>query len=286
MNSRGRIKLVMIADDCFEDFRSIRKTLQRAIPEPAEFVHAATIDELFTSFESYQPDLLIQDINIPRSKDDNEDAEAGLTALFDVVNKFPGLPVIINSGQLQESQRSLRKLQNKIMPIVGVLDKSDYDKEEVLDVVVKATRFLLNASDWREEHAEVLRTRMQEAELKVIDSDLFQKETQDLGDRIHAEARQRGDESCPLSFLRVCQTLEKQINKVVPEILKEEPMGQKINHLKHSNLVSNVVSKDLHRSWAMRNNFIHNIDFHNTGNVDGVDKAEFVFSTLKKLPPI
>ncbi|MDG2084764.1 MAG: hypothetical protein P8K66_07370 [Planctomycetota bacterium] len=196
------------------------------------------------------------------------------------------MPVIINSGQLQESQKSLRKLQNKITPIVGVLDKSEYDKEEVLDVVVNAARFLLDSSDWREEHAEVLRTRMQEAESKVVDSDLFQKESQDLGIRIQAEARQRGDGSCPLSFLRVCQSLENHINSVVPKILNDEPMGQKINYLKHSRLVSNEISKKLHRSWALRNNFIHFVDFHDTGKVDGVDKAEFVFRTLKKLPPV
>ncbi|MDG2085270.1 MAG: hypothetical protein P8K66_09995, partial [Planctomycetota bacterium] len=113
MSNKSGINVVTIADDCLEDFRSIRKTLQRALPGQVEFFHASTIDELFTSFKNHPPDLLIQDINIPRSDEDSDDSEAGLTALFDVVNEFPNLPVIINSGQLQESQKSLRKLQNK-----------------------------------------------------------------------------------------------------------------------------------------------------------------------------
>ena len=280
MNQKKLINVVTIADDSTEDFESIRKTLKKTLPNSAEFNHAKDIEGLLGSLEKMPPDLLIQDINIPRSGTDDDDSEAGLTALFDIVYKFPHMPVIINSGQLLESQQTLRKLLNKKMPIVGVLDKSEYDKEDVLSVLFNAHQFLLNSSDWREEHAEALRTRMEAAESKLLESELllFHNEKLDIAIRAESEARLNEDNSCPLCFLRVCQALEEQIKKMNGRDFIVMNMGQNINNLKHKNLVNESLRRDLHRSWALRNSFIHNIK-----KVDNVTNVKFVVKTLKRI---
>ncbi|MGB1070866.1 MAG: hypothetical protein ACPG1Z_04295, partial [Planctomycetota bacterium] len=162
MNQAGLISKVLIAEDNVEDYQSIMETIGYAATSEIVVENARTVDELWSLLPSFQPDLIIQDINIPVSDTDSGTGESGLSNLFDIFHVYPNLPVVINSGYVAETHETIIEMLVKKLPLVMVLDKAKYSVSDVELALEKGNEFRRTNGDWYKSQLDNLKKRNSE----------------------------------------------------------------------------------------------------------------------------
>ena len=209
MNQAEVICKILIAEDDDEDYQSIKETIAEASTSEIIVKNVRSVEELWALLPEFRPDLIVQDINIPVSDTDFGNGESGLSNLFDIFHVYPNLPVVINSGYTVETHKTIIQMLVNKLPLVEVLDKSEYSISDVESALDKAKEFRLTSGDWYQSQMERLKNKNSEYKKLIKDAVIIFDDEIDISERAAAEARQNSHGKCPLTFFRACQNFEK-----------------------------------------------------------------------------
>lgn len=283
MNQAGLISKVLIAEDNVEDYQSIMETIGYAATSEIVVENARTVDELWSLLPSFQPDLIIQDINIPVSDTDSGTGESGLSNLFDIFHVHPNLPVVINSGYVAETHETIIEMLVKKLPLVMVLDKAKYSVSDVELALEKGNEFRRTNGDWYKSQLDNLKKRNSEYKKQLKDAVIVFDDDIDISERAAAEARQTSDGKCPLTFFRACQSFEKLILKLSTGAANSQQlaMGKNINFMAKKFRLPYDLTSDSHKCWGLRNKHVHAL-----ASVDTLKNTRFVHRTINFIEDI
>ena len=131
---------ILIVDDSKIDRKTLRKVVSIQFPE-CIVKEASNLDELKNYLlRGDHYDLLFQDISF-RDGEENPDSD-GLDALYDVVNDFPRLPIVIFTGYYLDKVQEFHDGFLGRAQIVGYLDKGTYNANSVSLAFKKAEEYI------------------------------------------------------------------------------------------------------------------------------------------------
>ena len=128
----------LIVDDVPADRRSLTKLLRRVLPEHEPPLEAGSVGEMYARL-GQQPDLLFLDVALEPGQVGPD--SSGLIALYDIVDSYPSLPVIVVTGYFAEKAKEILHGAMDCRSVVGCLDKADYDDDLVERVLGRVARF-------------------------------------------------------------------------------------------------------------------------------------------------
>ena len=139
---------VLFVDDVPLDRAALRRVVTSEFPESA-IIEAGNADEMWAKLDK-RCDLLFQDISL-QPIDGVVDSE-GIRLLYDVIETYPSLPVIIVSGHMGEKWKDVFDLQKQHgSPLIDVLDKVSYNSQSVVNSIETALEFHVKQSERDEE---------------------------------------------------------------------------------------------------------------------------------------
>ena len=263
---------ILIVDDVPLDRTALRRVVTSEFPD-SEILEAGTAAEMWAKLD-IRCDLLFQDISL-NPTDGVVDSE-GVRLLYDVIETFPSLPVIIVSGHMPEKWKDVFDLQKQHgSPLIDVLDKVNYDSKIVVGAIEKAHEFhiqqatrveeedyvskmlseAVTAINFREEQVE----RAREAEKNNQSKEAKLRVQLLSGDdplvRCKAEIELIGD--CGMNLWKVCVELEDQVLTLSGLNSDNVSFHEKVLTIKSEYGLKDMEVRDLFDSWDIRNDMFH-----------------------------
>lgn len=280
---------ILIVDDSELDRKSIRKVFAKVTPN-AEISEAPNIGVMYHLLGP-DVDLLVQDISFEKN---SEPDSTGLNALYDVVEYYSGLPIVIITGHYFDKVKEFHSgyLWRK-NNIIGYHDKSTFSKLDAENIVKLATEIKKDrlASEEVKERLEFLEARGRELEdqLKlrkvedevVAQASLYQRAFtgHNLSECIEAEAKITGG-NANYSAFRICREIELQVKQLVKNTSAEnQTFFQKVAFIRKVHGMSIELFNSIHEAWSIRNGLIHD---QKSTSVKGAHKLLHVLQLFKE----
>jgi DNA-binding NarL/FixJ family response regulator len=263
---------ILIVDDVPLDRASLRTVVTSVFPDSV-ILEASNADEMWARLD-IRCDLLFQDISL-NPTDGVVDSE-GVRLLYDVIETFSSLPVIIVSGHMPEKWKDVFNLQKQHgSPLIDVLDKLDYDSKIVVGAIEKAHEFhiqqaarveeedyvskLLSEVTEEHENAKKLEREKQEAEKNNQSKEAKLRDQMLSGDdplvRCKAEVELNGH--CGMNLWPVCVEFEDQVLKISGLNTDTVSFHAKVRTIKSEYGLRDIDVRDLFDAWSIRNKMAH-----------------------------
>ena len=257
---------ILIVDDMEQDRRMLRRMIQSNRHED-KISEASNLGHMYA--ELARPcDLLFLDISLNGNKDPDDQ---GLSALYDIIDSFPDLPICMVTGYYYENlNKFLVEFLTKTTQIVNFLDKGSYDDGDLSKVFSTAQEYHLDiqkriddrraADHLLEEVAENEIKRLQEEfSSELEDIELIKKafEGHDWPLRIAAEAQLTGGK-CKTNAALLCIELDR-ISKLLcgNKFSGLHTFYQKAAYFTKKYNLAKTTSLFLNSTWNIRNKIIH-----------------------------
>lgn len=264
---------VLIVDDVEADRKMLRQTISRN-HKGCEFIEAKDIDEMYSGL-SHSPHILFQDVSLVDT--DGHDSQ-GMTAMFDVIDSHPEIPIVIITGYYLEKIREFTsEFLGKTTQIIDFLDKMNYNEGDIKRIFVKAKDYKetivkdiknkLSAEELLNEILENEKQRVNE-QLKKVGGDI---EKASEADRLYKEAFS-GDDwisrikaefeitgSSNTNAVLICIQIEKLIKeKYLPQDNKKKiTFYDKLDWLCKQYRFTENERNQINNAWQYRNMIIH-----------------------------
>lgn len=266
------ISKVLISTTDQSDFNFVRDRINEVAHEQVEFFHAKSIKELWYEIHGINPDVLVLSANLKQSERSHENPDFVLGLMIHLHYRFPDMPIIIHSNNLSTHLATLVRLQNHVLPIMGVMHTLDFSPDEMEQIFLKTKNHLLANKNWKQsDFASVIQNA------RLVNNELIKNDNVKWSIRAEAESKVDPNGLCPFCFLRICQELEKNLRDLYG-VERIEGMGTAINGIcERFDLYPNLKNA-LHESWGLRNKFVHSRE-----TVETLDQTKFIISVVERL---
>jgi len=259
------ISRILVVDDSDYDRKSIRKTIFKA-NNNIEVIEANSLGSMYKYLDG-TIDMLIQDISLDSS---NPMDSSGLNALYDVIENYPMLPIVILTGHYHDKVKEYHSgYIRKSGHIIDYVAKSDYDVKLICDIIDEANIFIEKATKRFEESKTIDEMLNDLAALEKHNNELITKANEvdklklyciayskDISfDSISAEAILTGGYS-HFNAVRLCIDIEKALKRYTIH-LEESNFSNRLNDLslRYLDVYNNY--KKISSSWRIRNLIVH-----------------------------
>lgn len=259
---------ILIVDDSELDRRSIKKVFLKTAPN-AKICEAPNIGTMYHLLGP-DVDLLIQDISFVENE---EQDSSGLNALYDVMEFYSGLPIVIITGhffdKVKEFQATNLWRKSKFLGYYDKLTLSNGDAERIVKDAIEAKK-ARSVSEEIQQRLDYLENRGRELESQLEfsknkEKSLFEQTSNykraftghDLLMCIEAEAKITGG-NANYSAFRVCKEIELEVKRRVKNSAAEyETFFQKIQHIRTVYGMSQELFNSIQSAWSKRNALVH-----------------------------
>ena len=132
-NLKGKASLIVLLVDAHEICLSGTKNLLNSFYPDAKIFTAQTIESALDKFSSFQPDLVIMDILLPKSLGEVPQTTVGINFLANLLKNYPRLNIVIHSEHI----KSLVRMKQDIYSHIGgftAADKTLSSKDVVMRI--------------------------------------------------------------------------------------------------------------------------------------------------------
>ena len=263
---------ILIVDDVPLDRAALRRVVTRVFPD-SEILEASNADEMWARLDK-RCELLFQDISLIPT-DGVVDSE-GIRLLYDVIETFPSLPVIIVSGHMPEKWKDVFDLQKQHgSPLIDVLEKATYNSKIVVGAIEKAHEFHIQQAA-RVEEEDYVSKLLSEATEKAENEIILEREKWEAEkNKQSKEAKLRaqmlsGDDPlvrcragielnghCGMNLWTVCVELEDQVLTLSGINSDNVSFYEKVRTIKSKYGLNKLEVRDLMGAWDNRNKMAH-----------------------------
>ncbi len=263
------MRRVVIVDDSDLDRASLRGALKKLLSD-TEVAEAATVSEMYGCL-SRPCELLFQDVSLePR---DGVIDSTGLAAIYDVIDTYPDVPIVIVTGHVIEKADELIQGALDCRAVVGFLNKDTYSSDDVRDAVEKARAFSQRRVEetekpdfvdevFAEEERRFEEHKRRWEEERALDSEralLSQKAMtgDDWPERARAEAKLCGGD-CSLNAMALGRLIDARVKHLYGGDLTERPsFYEKLCWIEDRHGLSSSNFREIWDSWKRRNEVVH-----------------------------
>jgi len=269
---------ILIVDDSKLDRKSLKRLLRKERPE-TELAEADSVQGLYAGLA--QPcDLLFQDISLGGDGGASSGAAAaaepdskGLNAIYDVVDSYPDLPIVVYTGYFMEKAHEIMQGVLDCKAVIGFLDKSRYGRMELAEVLAKAAAFRKESAErvGQEQFADEVfqeAEKRAEEEINRLKGDMQKQAAEDALykrafdgddwlDRCRTEAELSGGH-CLGNVMQVAREMEKVMKNLLGVRSRERaPFHEKLTWVQDDTGLDEGSFQLIMSAWSLRNAVIH-----------------------------